>query len=230
MASILTIAEIASLIGDPARANMLFALVDSDCASAGDLTRAGNVAPSTASEHLSKLADAGLVTVTRAGRHRHYRLTSERVRDVLEGLTALAAETRPGGPAELRRDAALLHARNCCDHLAGWLGVRIAEALLAKGWIAQSGGGLAITETGAPALADLGADPARFDIGPRRCVTFCHDWSESAFHLGGSLGAALLQAFCARDWMRRNRGEEVVRITPKGTRALRDRLGISLRA
>lgn len=222
--------EIAAMMGDPARANMLFTLKDSDCASAGDLTRAANVAPSTASEHLAKMVEARLIAVTRSGRNRYYRLATPRVVDVLEGLASLAGEVRPDGPVKLRADSATLHARGCCDHLAGRLGVGLAEALIGQGLLSHRDGALTVSDSGTDVFAELGVDMVSLANGPRRLITLCHDWSESAFHIGGAFGGALLQTFRARDWLRRVRGEAVVRITPKGAAAFRQRFGLDARA
>lgn len=226
MASILTIAEVASLIGDPARANMLYVLKDSDTATAGDLTRAANVAPSTASEHLAKMTEAGLIAVSREGRKRYFRLTSDHVSDVLDGLEAVGARTRPDGPPDLRDDEAALHARSCGDHLSGRVGVALAETLLSRGWLAHWDGRLALTDPGRVALAPLLPDLPAIESGPRKLAVLCHDWSENAFHLGGALGGALLKAFETRDWVRRPRGAQVVRITPRGKGAFRREFGL----
>ncbi len=229
MASILSIAEVAAMIGDPARANMLFTLKDSGAASAGDLTRSANVAPSTASEHLAKMTEAGLIAVTRSGRNRYYRLTTERVADVLEGLEKVAARTRPDGPETLRNDEATLHARGCGDHISGRLGVGLAEALIGNGTLRHGQGGLTVSDTGRIALNDLGVDVSTLESAPRKLLALCHDWSEDAFHLGGSLAGALLQNFVSRDWVRRNRGSHTVLVTPTGAAAFKKRFGIAYR-
>ena len=230
MPSILSIAEIAFLIGDPARANMLFTLKESGVASAGDLTRSANVAPSTASEHLAKLIDAGLVAAAKKGRKRYFRLTQPAVGDVLEAVENLAGEIAPEGPALLRNDQAALHARPCGDHLAGRLGVALTECWFSRGYLRQAGGRLSASAEGQAVFAGLGVDIARLRGEPRKLIGLCHDWSEGAVHLGGALGGAILQAFVARDWLRRERGAQHVAITPKGAGEMRQRFGIDLRA
>lgn len=229
MASIVSIAEIAFLIGDPARANMLFTLKDSGMASAGDLTRAAGVAPSTASEHLAKLIDAGLVTVTRAGRVRYFRLAHPMAGDVLEAVENLAGVLAPDGPAVLRHDRAALHARACGDHLAGRLGVALADTWFSRGYLRRAQGTLTVSQDGGRAFADLGIDLGALRAAPRKLVSLCHDWSEDAVHLGGALGGALLRGFVERDWMRRDRGAQSVAITPRGSAELRARFGIDTR-
>jgi hypothetical protein len=175
------------------------------------------------------MVEARLIAVTRSGRNRYYRLATPRVEDVLDGLASLAGEVLPDGPAKLRADAATLHARGCCDHLAGRLGVGLAQALIGQGLLSHRDGALTVSDVGASFFADLGVDMVSLADGPRRLITLCHDWSESAFHIGGAFGGALLQTFRARDWLRRVRGETVVRITPKGAAAFRQRFGISLK-
>lgn len=226
MASIVSISEIAFLIGDPARTNMLFCLQSSEMASAADLTRAAGVAPSTASEHLAKLTEAGLITATQMGRHRYFALASPQVAQLLDGMDALASNLAPSGPPSLRNDQAALHARTCGDHLAGHVGVALTQSLLANRHIRQRGNTLSLSKTGSTLLKDLDIALDPLTQSPRRLLSLCHDWSEDAFHLGGGLGGALLQTFLARDWMRRPRGRSFVDITPRGRAILRKTFGI----
>ncbi|MEM8629997.1 MAG: metalloregulator ArsR/SmtB family transcription factor [Pseudomonadota bacterium] len=228
MPSILSIAEIGALIGDPARANILFALKDSHVVSASDLTRVAGVSPSTASEHLSKLLDAGLISVTRAGRRRYYRLSHGSVAELLDGVNALAARLAPDGPPVLRNDQAALHARPCGDHLAGRLGVALAEASLERGYLKSARNGLSVSANGAARFSALGVDLKALADEPRTLIVLCHDWSEDRFHLGGSLGGALFRSFIDRDWIRRARGAQVVTLTPKGRAGLRESFGLDI--
>ncbi|NNL19693.1 MAG: helix-turn-helix transcriptional regulator [Boseongicola sp.] len=226
MASILSISEIAFLIGDPARTNMLFCLQNSDMASAADLTRAAGVAPSTASEHLAKLTQAGLVSVSKMGRHRYFSLGSPQVAELLEGIDALAGKLAPDGPPEMRHDQAALHARTCGDHLAGHIGVAITQSLLASGHIRQRGKTLNLSHSGRMLFQELDVPLSPLNQSPRRFMSLCHDWSEDAFHLGGGLGGAFLETCLIRDWMRRPKGRAYVDITPKGRSILRKNFGI----
>ena len=230
MTSIVSISEIAFLIGDPARTNMLFCLQTSEMASAADLTRAAGVAPSTASEHLAKLTQAGLITATQMGRHRYFALASPQVAELLDGMDALASKLAPNGPPSLRNDQAALHARTCGDHLAGHIGVALTQSLLANGHIRQNGNTLTLSRSGRALLHDLDVPLDPLTQSPRRLLSLCHDWSEDAFHLGGGLGGALLQTFLARDWMRRPKGRTFVDITPKGRTILRKTFGIHANA
>lgn len=232
MPSVASIAEVASLIGDPARTNMLFALKDEGVISAGELSAVAGVAPSTASEHLAKLAGAGLVTMTARGRKRYYSLAEPDVADILEGLESVAAVLARHGPVLPRhdRDEALLHARCCYDHLAGRVGVRLAVALIAKGYIGHAPDGPDLTEDGAAWLASLGVDAGALRAEPRRLLRLCPDWVERSVHVGGSVGAAMLRAMVARGWLRRVRGARKVLVTPKGRLELRARFGLDTAA
>lgn len=222
-------AEIAALLGDPARLNILFCLANSDTATAGDLALVANVAPSTTSEHLQKLLDGGLVDVRKVGRQRYYTLSRPEVAQLLEGVDSVANLVSPGGHPDLGRSEAMLHARSCGDHLAGRVGVALTEAILARGWMAQSEDGLVISPEGKRALDDIGVPCGRLEAKPRKLVALCHDWSENAFHLGGAVGGALFQAMKSQDWIRHRRGEIKVQITPKGYAGIRSFLGIELR-
>lgn len=230
MASVLTMSEIAALVADPARLNVLFCLANSDTASAGELTLVANVAPSTASEHLQKLVDGGLVTMRKDGRQRLFSLSRPEVAQLLDGVDNLANLVAPGGHPELRRDEAVLHARSCGDHLAGRVGVAITETALGRGWLVSTGDGLSLSRDGEEVLTRLGVDHARLSERPRRLLALCHDWSEDAFHLGGAIGGAILQSMKARDWVRHRRGALSVEFTPKGYAGVRDVLGIDLRS
>ncbi|MGG5820966.1 ArsR/SmtB family transcription factor [Falsiroseomonas sp. HW251] len=218
------LAATAALIGDPARAAMLAALLDGRALSAGELAAAAGITPQTASAHLARLSAAGLVSVARQGRHRYHRLASPVVAGLIEGLLELSAAPRPvaTGP----RDAALRRARTCYDHLAGRLGVAIADALVAGGRIELGEEGGAVTEAGAAWLAGFGIAldpaPARGRVWCRPCL----DWSERRPHLAGRLGAALCARCFELGWVRRKATGRALEITPAGWLGLRERLGI----
>lgn len=157
MVTIASVAEIASLAGDPARASMLLELMDGRALTSGELARAANVAPQTASGHLAKLAKAGLVTIRAQGRHRYHRLASARIAEMLESLMKVAAESR--GASALRtgpRDANLRAARTCYDHIAGRLGVALADLLVERGHVVLDDESAALTKSGAAFFARLG--------------------------------------------------------------------------
>lgn len=186
-----SIATVAALLGDPARANMLTALMDGRALTVSELAQAAGVALWTASGHLSRLDAAGLLKAEKQGRHRYFRLSDPDVAQVLEGLMRLAART---GAARVRtgpKDAALRTARVCYDHLAGERRVALMQGLVRSGWI-EGEGDPRVTSTGRDCLAEIGLDVARLERGRRALCRRCLDWSERQSHLGGALGAAVL--------------------------------------
>jgi DNA-binding transcriptional ArsR family regulator len=197
-------AKIAAAIGEPARARILYCLMDDRARTSTELAAVADVGTSTASAHLDRLVRARLLQVAAQGRHRYYRLAGPEVGRILEGLTALAGVSRPGfipgTPNRLRA------ARSCYDHIAGHLGVRLHDRLFALEWISRAGGedAYAITEKGRWKLAGIGIDVAGLVAGRRRLAFGCLDWSERRSHLAGSLGAALLGLACRRRWLTRD--------------------------
>jgi DNA-binding transcriptional ArsR family regulator len=219
------IAIVANLIGDPARANMLSALMSGKALTASELAREAGVTAQTASGHLAKLQDGGLVLCTQQGRHRYFRLSAPEIADLLESLMGIAvtrglAKTRTGP-----RDGALRRARVCYDHLAGEEGVWLVDGLVASGWLAVRDGGFAVTAPGRRHLCDFGLDMDTLEKQKRPLCRACLDWSERRPHLGGALGAALFRRFQDQGWMRRLEGSRVVQVTPKGQLGLRRMLG-----
>ncbi len=219
------LAETAALIGDPARAAMLAALLDGRALTAGELAETAGITPQTASAHLNRLTGAGLLAVAKQGRHRYHRLASPAVAGLIERLIALAG-TMPGrivatGP----RDAALRMARTCYDHLAGRLGVAITDALTGSGVIELTADGGAVTDSGREMLAGLGitAAPSRGRLFCRPCL----DWSERRPHVAGVLGAALCARCFELGWVRRRPKGRALEITPVGWQGLAERLGIA---
>lgn len=219
------IALVASLLGDPARANMLTALMSGQALTAGELAREAGVTAQTASGHLAKLEVGGLIIGRRQGRHAYFALSGQDVAEVLERLMGLAvraghSRTRPGP-----KEPALRRARVCYDHLAGDMGVAMLDSLIATGAIATEGETLSLTPAGEALMADLGIDTAAM-LGSRRPVCKrCLDWSVRRSHLAGSLGAALLHRFYALGWARRVEGERIVAFTPAGQAAFEAAFG-----
>lgn len=224
-------AEIGLLIGEPARAAMLGALMDGRALTAGELARVAGIAPQTASGHLSRLADANLLAVERQGRHRYHRLASTEVADLIESVSRIAAITLPEPsrkPVTGPRDAQMRRARVCYDHLAGGLGVAVTDALVARGVIAFDDGAGIMASDGAAMLAALGIVlPDRPKRNTRPLCRPCLDWSERRPHLAGRLGATVCSHFIDQHWVTRVAGSRALSITPKGQQALRDRFGIA---
>ena len=233
MLTISSLAETAALVGDPARANMLMALMDGRALTAAELAGVSGVTPQTASGHLAQLTEAGLLTVERQGRHRYHRLASPRVAEMLESIMALAADLGDTGPARRTtppvvgpRDQALRRARTCYNHLAGQVAVAMADRMVERGQVELSADGGALTEDGAVFLRGLGVDlDAATARGGRRGGgrVFCRpclDWSERRPHIAGAVGAALCQTCLSRGWVRRQDGTRAVSVTPAGQIAL----------
>ena len=211
------ISRVGALIGDPARANMLLALMDGRALTSSELAHAAGVAPSTASGHLAQLADARLVELEKQGRHRYYRLSGPDVAAVIEGLMSLAQRTGAVRTRTGPKDSVLRTARLCYDHLAGERGVALYEALARNDWIAP--GQAAPTPAGRDKFIDFGIDIAALESKSRPLCRACLDWSERRAHLGGSLGAAMLVELERRRWIRRD-GGRVVTVTPEGAKQL----------
>ncbi|MGD0192248.1 MAG: helix-turn-helix domain-containing protein [Rhizomicrobium sp.] len=218
----------AALIGDPARANMLTALANGAALTATELALEAGVTKQTASSHLARLHDGGLLTIERQGRHRYYALADDEVGRLLEALMGVA-ERKPTRVRTGPKEPALRHARVCYDHLAGDLGVALYDALLEDGIIAAKGGELAPTRRGEVTLDRLGIDVASLTASPRPVCRPCLDWSVRRHHLAGGLGAALLERVFALGWARRKRGTRIVEFTPPGEAAFRKAFGIARR-
>jgi DNA-binding transcriptional ArsR family regulator len=218
-------AEVASLAGDPARAGMLHALLDGRALTAGELADAANITPQTASGHLTKLAAGGLIAVEKQGRHRYHRLASPAVARMLESIMQVASDAAPRhkrvvtGP----RDQALRAARTCYDHLAGHLGVALADSMIVNKQIELTADAGIVTATGATLFDRLGIalesrSPAR---SKRILCRPCLDWSERRPHIGGALGAALCTHCLKAGWIRRVDGTRAVSVTAKGRQEFR---------
>ncbi|MGJ7542067.1 ArsR/SmtB family transcription factor [Variovorax sp. LT1R16] len=224
------IARIASLVGEPSRAAMLLQLMDGRMLTATELARAGNVSAQTGSRHLSQMVASGLMCVEQRGRHRYHRLASGEVAKVLEGLMRIAGEPRVQrtvmvGP----RDNAMRMARMCYDHIAGRLGLAIAESLLAEGAIEFDGEGGQATDRATQVLQrwELALEPARQNSrhGRPYCRP-CLDWSERKAHLAGRLGAMICTHCLEKGWLVRAAGSRALVISPDGARTFRERLGL----
>ncbi len=224
------VSRIAAAIGDQARSRMLYCLSDGHARTSTELAMVANVSPSTASAHLSRLMAERLIKVHAQGKHRYYSLEGPGVAEVLEGLSVLAGGARPkfvpNTPDRLR------FARTCYDHIAGTLGVSLHDRLHGLKWISSPSGSDAalgssgkndyeLTTPGEKALRGMGID---FDAARklrRRFACACLDWSERRPHLGGALGAALLERSLKKRWMSQDLDSRALRVTSLGRREMR---------
>ena len=215
-------ASTAHLMADNARAMMLTALLDGKALPAGELAFASGITAQTASAHLAKLLAGGLVCVECEGRHRYYRLAGAHIAEALEHLGAIKPQADIRRRA-LTRDAQRLRFCRCCyDHLAGQMGVAVAESLQREGYLKPaSEKRFEVTAAGGEWFASLGLDLCALKPSRRGIARQCLDWTERKHHLAGPLGVALLQRFCALGWMRRMQGSRMVEITPTGWNELR---------
>jgi DNA-binding transcriptional ArsR family regulator len=218
------IARVAALIGDPARAEVLSALMADRALTATELATLAGVGKATLSVHLAKLVDAGLITMSPQGRHRYFRLANADVAQALEALMGVAFRTGAVRVRSSPREPALRLARVCYDHLAGELGVEVYEALLARRVFMAQGDGVQLSAAGQRWFATLGIDATALAQGRRSLCRPCLDWSERRSHLGGALGAALLTRLFELGWARRERDSRVLRFSPNGLLALREQL------
>jgi DNA-binding transcriptional ArsR family regulator len=220
-------AKVAALIGEPARATMLLSLLDGRALPAGELAFSANVAPQTASGHLAKLVEGGLLSVETQGRHRYYRISGPDVGTALEALGELAPapRVRDREPEQVRL---LRFARTCYNHLAGRLAVDIHQAMRQKRLLAPVAEKQSeLTELGRKWLTEISRD-GRLKFGRRDTVArLCLDWTERQHHLGGPLGCTLLNCLCERKWIVRMRGR-AVRLTIDGRLELGKHLGLAL--
>jgi DNA-binding transcriptional ArsR family regulator len=216
-----SLARLAALIAEPSRAGMLTTLMAGQALTATELADAAGIGRATASAHLGRLVDAGLLAVASQGRHRYFRLAGEPVARMLEQLLGIAQAAGAVPLVTGPRDAALRRARVCYDHLAGELGVALHERLLARGALVHDGAVLRAGPALGEVLAPLGLAPLpeAASASRRPLCRACLDWSQRRDHLAGALGAALLAHAFASGWARREAGSRVVRFTRAGEAA-----------
>jgi DNA-binding transcriptional ArsR family regulator len=220
------VAAAAALIGEPSRASLLLALMEEERLPARELAARAHIAPSTASGHLARLVDGGLITGERSGRHRYFRLADPAVAAALEALSTIA----PARPVRSLRDAsvseAIRHARTCYDHLAGRLGVELTAALEREGVLVHDGGTFALGRTAR--LTQLGIDLEALARRRRPLVRACLDWSERRRHVAGSVGAALADRLFELGWLERRPTNRSVKVTQLGVAQLRAEFALEL--
>ena len=210
------IALLGSLIGDPARANMLTALMTGKALTATELAAEAGVTQQTASTHLRRLLDGGLIRQRKQGRHRYVSLADDDIGRLLEAMMGVAAKRGHARTRTGPKEPALRRSRVCYDHLAGELGVRLFDSLVVQGHLSQTDGALNPTPNGCAFLAELGIDTAALTAGRRPLCRSCLDWSARRHHLAGAVGAALLQRFYQFGWAKRTQGSRIVAFTRSG--------------
>ncbi|MER8700471.1 winged helix-turn-helix domain-containing protein [Mesorhizobium sp. M1273] len=211
------IARIASLVGDPARANMLSALMGGTALTASELALEAGVSLPTASSHLSKLMEGGLLTLASQGRHRYYGLAGPQVAGMIEAITGVAAAAGPQRVRPGPRDAAMRVARVCYDHLAGEQAVAMLDRLVARQVLLRDDEEIHLGPSAASHFAAIGID---VEGKARRPVCrACLDWSVRRSHLAGTLGAAILDKILAEKWARREKDSRAVIFSPTGKQA-----------
>jgi DNA-binding transcriptional ArsR family regulator len=221
--------EVAALVGDTARATILAALMGGQALTAGELASLAHVSPPTASEHLARLTAARLVSNTKQGRFRYYKIASPLVAQMLEHIILVAAIEVPSRyqPRSIQDDA-LRFARTCYDHLAGQVGVAIADALVANGHVILDDEGGEVTDAGTRFLTRFGADVASRSRSRRIFCRPCLDWSERRYHLAGLVGAQICRRCLELGWFTRQRDTRALRVTPIGLTGLSDEFGCQL--
>ena len=223
----------AALIADPARAAILLALLDGRAQPATSLAYAAGISSQSASNHLSKLVAGGLLRVRAQGRHRYYGLANGDIAQVLEGLSRIAPAVKSLETPRSPQARELRAARSCYDHLAGRLGVALAEALVRQDWLAEIAGDderYDVTEAGRARFAEFGVPLDGIRPDKRGVARKCLDWTERRNHVAGPLGVRLLARLTALGWLERGGGPKgrAVHVTPAGATGLRDQFGLAV--
>jgi DNA-binding transcriptional ArsR family regulator len=222
------IAEIAALVGEPARATMLSALLDGRALTATELAFAARITPQTASTHLAKLTEAGLLSPIRDGRHRYFRLASPKAVEMLDGIVAVVLENRPRCRPLTRQARELSAARICYDHLAGRLSVDLTEFFTTHEYMLVDDAAAEITQEGTRFLTEFGVDLPALSSSRRRFCRLCVDWTERRPHIAGALGAALTRRCFDLGWTERMKHSRAVIVTALGKRGFFETFGIGV--
>ncbi|EJL02108.1 MULTISPECIES: helix-turn-helix transcriptional regulator [Pseudomonas] len=220
------VSQVAAAIAEPARTRMLCALMDGHARTSTELASIAEVSASTASAHLAKLKDLALVRLHIQGRHRYYSLADPRVAQALEALMVIGQNAAPTFTP--RTPDRLQFARTCYDHMAGTLAVRLHDHMIEAGWLVEGEGpDYRLSEAGEGLFAGLGIDVQALAIQRRRFACPCLDWSMRRPHLGGALGAALLQLAIKRKWLIQDLDSRALGLTASGRREMAGRFGVS---
>jgi len=220
------VAAAAALLGEPVRTALVLAVMDRGALPASELAAGAGVAPSTASEHLRRLVDGGLLVGAKRGRHRYYELAEPAVAEAVEALSRVAPQRPVRSLREATRSELIREARTCYDHLAGRLGVAVARALEQSGVVVRRNGTYELGAAAEPRLAELGVDLDPLTDGRRPIVRGCLDWSARELHVAGALGAALAARLFELGWIERRAVNRSVAVTEAGRESLRERLGV----
>jgi len=219
------LSDIAGAIAEPARARMLCSLLDGHARTATELSVVADVSPSTASAHLARLKEEQLLVQLAQGKHRYYQLASQEVAAALEALLVVAG--LPRQPFKSTTPDRLRNARTCYDHMAGSVAVKLHDHFASRGWLAQAGEGYELSAEGERQFTQLGLDVPAMRKLRRRFACPCLDWSERKPHLGGALGAALLQLALKRGWVEQDLDSRALQVPPKGQRQMLAAFGLS---
>ncbi|PLP98161.1 ArsR/SmtB family transcription factor [Cupriavidus pauculus] len=218
------ISQLAGLLADPGRATMLWALMDGSARPAGELALIAGLSASSTSGHLARLSEGGLLVVESRGRNRYYRLAAPEIGVAIEALATASLVSQPprlrAVPVSRGTPPALRQARTCYDHLAGELAVGLFERMSQAGWLAVDGTRVDLTGDGTQAMAQLGIDLDATRRKRRQFACTCPDWSERKPHLGGALGAALLETMLENGWIEPTQASRALRVTPWGHREI----------
>lgn len=218
------ISQLASLLADPGRAAMLWALMDGSARPAGELALIAGLSASSTSGHLARLSEGGLLAMESRGRNRYYRLSAPEIGVAIEALATASLVSQPprmrSVPVSRGTPPALRQARTCYDHLAGELAVGMFERMSQVGWLAVDGTRVDLTGDGTRAMAQLGIDLDATRRKRRQFACTCPDWSERKPHLGGALGAALLETMLEKGWIEPTQASRALRVTPRGHREI----------
>jgi DNA-binding transcriptional ArsR family regulator len=232
MDDVASMAELASQLADPSRVRLVLNLMDGNARTASELAFAANLSAPSASMHLAKLVRARVLSVKSEGRNKYYRISGSAMAHAIEAMsTAIGSSVsiegrHPGRRLQFANPWAF--ARTCYDHLAGWLGVELADAIERHEHLVASGGRYQLTSNGEIFLQELGIDCAQL-YGRRAFATQCLDWTERRSHIGGALGAALLSEMLRKGWLAKSRIPRLLRLTLRGESELGQRLGLAPR-
>ena len=220
---ILSTAAVAKLIAEPARADMLISLMDGRALTATELANGANISPQTASSHLAQLLHGNLLVLEKQGRHRYYRIANTDVAIALEALMSLTPAPKKAKEIGLEP---IHFARSCYDHIAGSIGVALADSFLEKDWLVASDKDYIITKKGEQEFENFGIDLVFVKKQRRHFARQCLDWTERRHHVGGALGAAIMSNLLERKWLKKDESSRVLYLTNIGIKGLETHFGV----